>query len=100
MITEKEKCYIQAFISSNLDSIFKRTNSFEVEKYLKLFKMIIKKRLETGFLTTTDFKNKTLKLKLKPLTEEQLKALEWIDRNEIFLKENIELLLKRRKNKI
>lgn len=97
MISEKEKCYIQAFISSNLDSMYKRTHSFEIEKYFKLFKLIIKKRLETGFLTTTDFKNKTLKLKLKPLTEEQIKALEWINNNEIFLKENIEFLLKRRK---
>lgn len=96
MISEKEKCYIQAFISSNLDSIYKRTHSFESEKYFKLFKLIIKKRLETGFLTTTDFKNKTLKLKLKPLTEEQIKALEWINNNELFLKENIEFLLKRR----
>ena len=97
MISEKEKCYIQAFISSNLDSMYKRTHSFEIEKYFKLFKLIIKKRLETGFLTTTDFKNKTLKLKLKPLTGEQIKALEWINNNEIFLKENIEFLLKRRK---
>ncbi|WP_139373516.1 hypothetical protein [Prosthecobacter debontii] len=97
MISEKEKCYIQAFISSNLDSMYKRTHSFEIEKYFKLFKLIIKKRLETGFLTTTDFKNKTLKLKLKPLTEEQIKALEWINNNELFLKENIEFLLKRRK---
>lgn len=28
MISEKEKYYIQAFISSNLDSMYKRTHSF------------------------------------------------------------------------
>lgn len=86
-----------AIISANADTIYKKTNSLEVNRYFILLIQIIKKRLESGCLTSIDFKNRTLKVRGKKLTEEQVLALEWLNENPDYIQVKLELWLSRRK---
>ena len=74
--------YVKGFINSNVDSIYKKTKSEDVEKYIILLVQIAKMRLKTKHLTSIDWKNKQIKVKkLKELNDNQLEAMQWIVEN-------------------
>lgn len=87
---------ITSFIGANVESIFVNTGSLEVEKYIILLRQIAKIRINTNRLTTTDFKNRTIKIKKNDiLTDKQLKTMQWILENNDFLIEQVEKILNR-----
>lgn len=87
---------ITSFIGANVESIFVSTGSLEVEKYIILLRQIAKIRINTNHLTTTDFKNRTIKIKKNDiLTDKQLKTMQWILENNDFLIEQVEKILNR-----
>lgn len=75
---------IKGFISSNVDNIYKRTESYDVEKYVVLLIQIAKLRLKNKCSTKIDWKTKNIKIvKDSLLNENQLGAMEWVLNNRL-----------------
>lgn len=93
-MTVKEYSYL--YISSNLDSIYIKTKSKDLNKYYKLIILISKKRVETGFKTNTQWKDKMIKVSKKKLTRTQIEAHQWILDHREEVRNYIRILLNRR----
>lgn len=85
---------IKGFISSNTDIIYKKTESYDVEKYVILLIQIAKIRLKTKCLTKIDWKTKTIKVKKESkLNEKQLATMEWVLNNRLKVFEEVNRII-------
>lgn len=85
---------IKSFISSNTDIIYKKTESYDVEKYVILLIQIAKIRLKTKCLTKIDWKTKTIKVKKESkLNEKQLATMEWVLNNRLKVFEEVNRII-------
>lgn len=72
----------KGFLNSNLNTIYEKTGSYDVEKYMNLLNKIIKIRLKTGTTTKIDFKNKKIVIKTKKLSNLNFLGLNYAVNNQ------------------
>lgn len=83
---EELYCYIDGFVSANIESIYRNTGSLDFKKYLI-------KNTRINWIT------KRIEVKGKDLTDNQLKTMIWILKNDDYILWRIEDLVERFKNR-
>lgn len=85
---------INSFISSNVENIYKHTESKEIEKYVLLLVQIAKERLKTKNITRINWQYKKITTKRnKILNDKQIKTMEWVLNNKTLVYEKVKIEL-------
>lgn len=86
----KEINSFKGFLNSNLNTIYEKTGSYDIKKYMNLLNKIIKIRLKTGTTTKIDFKNKKIVIKTKKLSNLNFLGLNYAKNNQVEMKKIVQ----------